>query len=150
VLTEICAYLRNNFDRDSKGERLPAWTEDIEIRDGELVGYSDRLLPGQYYRIQDSVLNNGVWKYGADYLRDETFSGTVQAMAVPPEVETLGQEISAWITKNAEALNSPYASESFDGYTYTLRSGGTQADGASAGPSWQAQFAARLSPWRKI
>ena len=152
MLTEICAYLRNYFDRDSKGERLPAWEEDITVLNGELVGFSDRLLPGQYYRIQDSVLNNGVWKRGSDYLRDETFAGTVQSMAVPPEVEALAEEIGAWVEKNAEALNSPYASESFGGYTYSLRSGSTQTNGngASAGPSWQAQFYTRLAPWRKI
>lgn len=152
MLTEICAYLRNYFDRNSRGELLPSWTEEIMISGGELVGFTDRLLPGQFYRIIDSVLNDGVYRFGTDILTDETFSGTVQAMAVPPEIVSLDEEIAVWIENNAEAINSPYQSESFGGYSYSLKGSGTNANGSgsNAGLSWQSQFAARLAPWRKI
>lgn len=149
MLTEICAYLRNHFDRNSRGELLPSWTEEITISGGELVGFTDRLLPGQFYRVIDSVLNDGVYRFGTDVLADETFSGTVQSMAVPPEIVSLDGEIASWIENNAEALNSPYQSESFGGYSYSLKTASGNS-GASAGLTWQTQFAARLAPWRKI
>ena len=98
-------------------------------------------------------MNDGVYRFGIDILTDETFSGTVQAMAVPPEIVSLDEEITAWIENNAEAINSPYQSESFGGYSYSLKGGGTNAygnSGTNAGFSWQSQFAARLAPWRKI
>lgn len=153
MLTEICSYLRNYFDRDSKGDKLPSWTEEIRIVNGEPTGFSNRLLRGQYFRIADSILNNGVWKYGTDYLQDETFTGTVQSMAVPPEVENLARDIAEWSEKHADALNSPYQSESFGGYSYSLRGSGTNAygnSGSGGNLTWQSQFAARLAPWRKI
>ena len=153
MLTEICAYLRNYFDRNSRGELLPSWTEEITISGGELVGFTDRLLPGQFYRIIDSVLNDGVYRFGTDVLADETFSGTVQSMAVPQEIVLLDGEIASWIENNADALNSPYQSESFGGYSYSLRSGssgGGDSGANTGGLSWQSQFAARLAPWRKI
>lgn len=149
MLTEICAYLRNYFDRRSDGTRLPSWTGEITISEGELVGFSDRLLPGQYYRIVDSVLNDGVYQFGNERLADETFTGTIQSMKIPPEIASLDDEITDWIEANAEALNSPYQSESFGGYSYSLKSG-SSSSGESGTNTWQSQFSARLAPWRKI
>ena len=149
MLTQICQYLRNWFDLDSHKNRLPYWDGEFTIEGGVLVGFSDRLIDGQYFRIIDSLLNDGVHQWPMEELQDETFTGTVQSMSIPPDVVALDGEISAWITANETALNSPYTSESFGGYSYTLRSGTTTSDGA-AGLSWQSQFAARLAPWRKI
>ena len=145
MLTELCKYLRNWFDENSAKERLPYWDGTFTIADGALVGFSDRLLNGQYFRITDSLLNDGVYQYPAT-LTDETFTGRVQSMAIPPEIVALDAEITAWRTAHADALNSPYQSESFGGYSYSLKSG---ADGEN-GVSWRSQFASRLSPWRKI
>ncbi len=149
MLYQLCQYLRNWFDVDSSHVRLPSWTGTIVIADGELTGFADKLLEGQYFRIVDSMLNDGIYQFPAFGLRDETFFGTVQAMKVPPEVVALDWEIEAWIEANQNALNSPYQSESFGGYSYSLKSGGA-ADGGSGGVTWQSQFASRLSPWRKI
>lgn len=149
MLGQICQYLRNWFDLDSRHERLPFWTGRITISGGALIGFEDKLLNGQYFRIVDSLLNDGIYQYPADGLADEAFEGTVQSMKVPPEIIALDGEIEAWIEANQTALNSPYQSESFGGYSYSLKSGGT-ADGGSGGVTWQSQFAARLSPWRKI
>lgn len=154
MLTELCKYLRNWFDETPAKDRLPYWEGEFTISSGVLVGFSDRLLNGQYFRISGSLLNDGVWKYPpkttnpAD-LKDETFTGIVQSMAIPPDVVALDAEISEWRTANAAALNSPYQSESFGGYSYSLKSGSASA-GVIGGVSWQNQFAARLSPWRKI
>lgn len=141
MLTELCKYLRNWFDETSAKERLPYWDGEFTIADGALVGFSDLLLPGQYFRISDSLLNDGVYRYPAE-LRDEVFTGRIQSMAVPPEIVALDAEITAWREANASAINSPYQSESFGGYSYSLR--------GDTGATWQSQFASRLGPWRKI
>lgn len=148
---ELCKYLRNFFDENDAKDRLPYWEGTFTISNGSLVGFSDRLLTGQYFRIIGSMLNDGVYKYppkttNPPDLKDETFTGVIQSMAVPPEIVALDAEITAWRTANADALNSPYQSESFGGYSYSLKNG----TNGSNGVSWQSQFAARLSPWRKI
>lgn len=150
MLTEICQYLRNWFER----EKLQG---DFVISSGALT-YADGttlpLISGQYYRIIGSLFNDGVHKLGdaQDTLTDEPeFSGAVWSMAVPPVVVELAGDIDEWITANTAAINSPYASESFGGYSYSLRSSySAAAGGDSGGVTWQSQFMARLTPWRKI
>lgn len=149
MLTQICQYLRNWFDLDSRKNRLPYWDGEFTVADGVLVGFSDRLIDGQHYRIIGSLLNDGVHQHGTDTLRDETFTGTVQSMSIPPDIVALDTDVPAWLEANAAALASPYQSESFGGYSYSLRSSGSEQGG---GLEWynQPQFKARLDPWRKI
>lgn len=141
MLTEICQYLRNFFKRD-------IFIGTFTITDGILTcsGSTLPLVNGQYYRIVGSILNDGVHLNGDETLMDETFDGAVWSMAIPPDFLTLVSEIEDWCDKNADAINSPFTSESFGGYSYTLRSSGN----ANTGATWQTQFAARLAPWRKI
>ena len=103
------------------------------------------LQNGQYYRICGSVFNDGLHKYGEGELKDETFTGTVWALAIPKAVVELAAEIEAWQTKNGEAAQSPFSSESFGGYSYT------KATDSSTGRSvtWETAFRSRLNPWRK-
>ena len=147
MLTELCAELRNYFLAHREDD---VHTGTYTISGGSL-GELDFLQSGQYYRIAGSVFNDGVHKYGdrKEELRDETFSGAVWAMAVPPAVVALAGEIDAWNTANAEALNSPYQSESFGGYSYSKASGGSGA-GGSGGYSWQDHFAGKLNKWRRL
>lgn len=161
MLTEICAFLRNWFDRDR-------FYGEFVIRDGQLTrsdGSALPLLSGQYFRIIGSIFNDGVHKLPEEsaptrdnqtpapdpltILKDEEFSGAVWSMAIPPDFLELVEDIDDWCTNNAEAIASPYQSESFAGYSYSLKSG-TTASGASMGFGWQSQFANRLAPWRKI
>lgn len=106
------------------------------------------LQTNQYFRICGSVFNDGLHLYPAVDLTDETFTGTVWALAVPKAVVTLSIDIAAWEEKNGEAVLSPYASESFGGYSYTKASGG-KAD-TSAVTGWQDAFKGRLNDWRKL
>lgn len=106
------------------------------------------LLTNQYFRICGSVFNDGLHKYPAADLTDETFTGTVWALAVPKAVVTLSEDIAAWERKNGEAVLSPYTSESFGGYSYTKASGGKADTSAVAG--WQGAFRGRLNDWRKL
>lgn len=102
------------------------------------------LQEGQYYRVCGSVFNDGLHQYSAPDLTDETFSGTIWALAIPAAVVALANEIAAWQEKNGEAVASPYQSESFGGYSYTKGGSGNGSD------SWQSVFRSRLNDWRKM
>lgn len=145
MLTQVCQYLRNWFERTK-------YFGDFTITSGELTygdGSALPLFPGQYYRIVGSVLNDGVHKYGDYDLQDESFTGSVWSMAVPLDFIGLVNDIDQWNKDNAAVINNPYQSESFGGYTYT-KGYSNAVSGTSVSVSWQNQFYARLAPWRKI
>ena len=104
------------------------------------------LLTNQYFRIVGSVFNDGLHQYPAVDLTDETFTGSVWALAVPKAVIDLADEIQKWQDKNADALSSPYSSESFGGYSYSKAT--NSATGGAE--TWQSHFGQQLSAWRKI
>lgn len=104
------------------------------------------LRAGQYFRIVGSVSNDGLYQYPPYGLEDETFSGTIWALAVPRAILDLSDEIGAWQAKNATVLDGPYQSESFGGYSYTKT---TDPDNGGA-VTWQSAFKRRLNQWRKI
>ena len=140
MLTELCAEIRNYFLRGDDDIHAGSY----EIKDGSLV--LPFLLNKQYFRIVGSALNDGVYQYPAEGLIDESFAGAVWAMAVPPQVIALSREIDEWNEKNADAINSPYTSESFGNYSYS-KSAGSQGGGVLA---WQDQFRAKLNPYRRL
>ena len=102
----------------------------------------DFLKCDQYFRVEGSVFNDGLHQHPGVDMQDEVFDGTVYPMAVPRAVIELADEIKTWCETNPV---SDKTSESFDGYSYT-RSGG---NGGYIG-GWQAAFASRLSPWKKV
>ncbi len=104
------------------------------------------LQDGQYFRIVGSLFSDGLHQYGPamEYLPDETFTGSVWALAIPPAVIRLSEEISAWQEKYRETVESPYTSESFGGYAYSKSAAGDGSGG------WQAAFRERLNPYRKL
>lgn len=106
------------------------------------VDFSEFLQTDQFVRIIGSTFNDGVARYPIKGGTPEVFDGAVWAMAVPPSVIALCAEIQKYNVENAKALNSPYASESFGGYSYTKSDNG--------GAEWQNHFASRLNKWRKL
>ena len=106
------------------------------------------LQVGQYYRICGSVFNDGLHKYGdtTDKLQNETFTGTVWALAIPKTIVELSAKIEEWQTKNGETVASPFTSESFGGYSYTKATDATT--GAQA--TWETVFRSQLNPYRKM
>lgn len=144
MLSELCRYLNNWFDEARYYGRFT-------IADGELTSFNDGevLQDGQYFRIIDSVFNDGVYQYPCTELKDEVFEGSVWTMKVPQEVLQISDEIDAWEAQymgaDSPAL-SPYASESFGGYSYSKA-----ASASGIGSAWQGVggFADRLSAWRK-
>lgn len=101
------------------------------------------LQTGQYFRVVGSVFNDGLHQYPVADLTDETFTGSVWALAVPKAVIELAEEIDAWQTKNGDP--GPFTSESFGGYSYSKV---TNASGMVVG--WQDVFKSRLNDWRRI
>lgn len=112
----------------------------FEVKDSSIV--LPFLASGQYFRICGSVFNDGLHQYPAEDLTDETFTGTVWALAIPQQVVGLADEIKAWTEKNAP---SAYTSESFGGYSYSKSTG---SSGAPIG--WQEVFLQQLNPYRKM
>ena len=124
----------------------------VEIHEGTFTVENGSIaLPflktNQYFRICGSLFNNGLHQYPATDLTDETFTGSVWALAVPKAVIDLSVEIEAWQEKNGEAVASPYQSESFGGYSYTKRSAGNDSGTLNG---WQDAFRGRLNDWRKL
>lgn len=138
MLEQVLKEIHNWFQR----EIVPGC---YTIQDGHIT--LPFLHPGQYFRIVGSVFNDGLHQYGPEMadLQDESFQGSVWALAVPKAVIDLAEEIAAWQEKYKDTVDSPYTSESFGGYSYSKSSG---ADGSSSG--WQTAFRARLNPYRKL
>ena len=139
MLEQVLHYLKNWFPV-SDGKHYGTFT----VKDGMVE--LPFLQIGQYYRVIGSVFNDGLHRYPSDDLQTESFTGCVWALAVPKAVVELSEEINAWNEKNAQIVTGPYQSESFDGYSYTLKADG----GAEGGASWQSTFAGRLNQWRKL
>ena len=140
ILSELCQELKNWFCDIEKDVHTGTFTIESGVLPLPFVS------EGQYFRIVGSVFNDGVHQYGTGQLQDETFTGAIWAMRIPPSVIALAEEIDAWIEKNGDVVSSPYQSESWGGYAYTLKSGG----GESSSVSWQSVFAGRLNRWRKL
>lgn len=141
MLEQICAYIHNYFYGET-------YEGEYTIENGAL---ELPLLDGQYFRITGSRMNDGVYTYPADGLTDETFTGVIYEMRPPRRFLALVSEIEAWQDKYGAATASPYQSESFGGYSYSLKSGSSASgvtDSAAAG--WQGVFRAYLNEWRKL
>ena len=150
MLQQVCEFIHNYFIKE-------AHCGDFVIADGMIS--LPFMQDGQRFWITNSVLNDGVYTYHesginndddseAAGLLDETWAGTICALAVPPAVSALSAEIKAWVDSNGEIVNSPYTSESVLGvYSYTKASGGTGAGGTVG---WQDVFGSQLNRWRKV
>lgn len=80
------------------------------------------LRDGQYFRIMGSVFNDGLHCYGPDMeaLTDETFNGTIWALAIPKMMINAANETVEYFAKNHPEIFSLYSSESFGGYARTI------------------------------
>lgn len=157
MLADVCAYIHNYFLKKENG-RVVYYQRTYTISGGMLS--IDFMKEGQRFLLAGSDLNDGVYTYHANgimnddendsaYLQDEVFCGTICPMAVPKELIDICGEISEWNEKYADKVNGPYQSESFNGYSYTLKTGAGSGDSSSS-PSWQSTFGSRLKQWRKV
>ena len=156
MLQQICEKIHNYFickDR-SKTQRGT-----FEIADGMIT--LSFVKEGQRFLLVGSDLNDGIYTYHADGikndddteaagLQDETFAGTICALAVPPAVIALSEEIKQWEDSYGESVKGPYQSEEVIGvYSYT-KATATGRNGNAEPVTWQTQFASQLDRWRKV
>lgn len=155
MLEQLLTYLHNWFRvRDSVNGKHPG-TYTVE-NNGIVLPF---LQEGQYFRIMGSIFNDGLYIYGESItdeshneaqLHDETFDGSVWALAIPKAVIELSKEIAAWQEKYGATVANPYSSESFSGvYSYT-KATIADASSGSAAAGWEGAFKHRLNQWRKI
>lgn len=140
MLEELLQHLNNWFPL-SDGIHNGAYT----IEDGSIA--LPFLQDGQYFRIIGSVFNDGLHRYGPGMvdLDDETFTGTIWALAIPKAVIAIADEAAQRIKEQEKAIYGPYTTESFGGYSYSK---GSSGDGVDA--FLRANFGARLSPYRRL
>lgn len=135
MLYEILRHIRNFFpDLQNQKEA------EFKIQDNK-ISPSFFVNQGQYFLIEGSALNDGVYQLGDD-LTDETFFGTVTPLKIPKEFLKLVEEIESFVANDKPTA---FTSESFGGYSYSR---GTTSTGKTA--SWQNAFGTRLNAWRKI
>ena len=164
MLESIMEYLNNYF--------VPISAREVTYTiSGGVISPSFGAEDGDRFLICNSRRNDGVYTWHANVigtddderippatpggeetikaagLRDETFAGTIRVCSVPPALLALSGEISQWVATNSAALNSPMQSESFNGYSYTLKSGG--GSGGNGLLTWRDQFRSQLERWRK-
>jgi len=141
ILTQICGELNNWFtDRNAS-----AAYGTYEIKNGTLP--LDHITEGQCVRIVGSIFNDGVHMYPFYDLQDETFTGAVMPMRIPPEVMQIAAEVQRIEAEggfaNAVTL---YISESFGGYSRTCAT-----DGNGVPLSFiKLLVNQRLEKWRKM
>ena len=125
---------------------------------GDRISPLPDLQNGQRIWIVGSALNDGVYTYRdgafrddddtqAAGLQDETFAGTICALSVPPRLIALSGEIKTWVETNRSTLDSPFASESFNGYSYSVKTG--RSNGGSGPLTWRDQFKPDLEQYRR-
>ena len=164
MLQEVMEYMNNYF--------VP-----ISAKEVTYTISSGRISPdfgaedGDRFLICGSRRNDGVYTWHADVigtddderippatqggeetikaagLRDETFAGTIRVCSVPPALLALSGEIKQWVENNSAVLGGAFQSESFNGYSYTLKSGG--GSGGNGPLTWRDQFGRQLDRWRR-
>lgn len=136
MLEQILRHLNNWFPVEKHAGAFA-------VEDGTLA--LPFLRPGQYFRVIGSVFNDGLHQYPDNTMTNETFTGSVWALAIPKAALDLAEDIAKWQEKNGDAAASPFTSESFGGYSYSKGS----ASNAGGVVSWQSAFKSRLSVWRR-
>jgi hypothetical protein len=143
LLEEILSHIHNWFDKGSEPQ-----TGTFTVTDGAMASAS--IPEGAWYRVQGSYLNDGLHLHPASDLTDEEFEGTVTVLRIPRPLLALAEEIAAWREQYGTATDGPYQSESFGGYSYTMKSDSSSQNGSGGLTGWRLAFRDRLSTWRKI
>ena len=143
MLEEILRSVNNWFERDSL-------VGTFKVVGGALLLPDGFLKDGQYLRVIGSTFNDGLHCWPVSDMVDEEFAGEVMALAIPPAVISLSVEIEEWVRSNQKALDAPYASESFGGYSYSKEGLSVPQSGYYASTGWRAHFRDKLNQWRRL
>lgn len=145
MLEMVLSHLRNWFVRKSK------IFYECTIENGELPVLASAYIPeGAFYRMEGSYFNEGLHIRGNDGLDDETSDIKISVLAIPDAVIRLSQDIAEWQDKHGNVADSPYNSESFGGYEYTLKGYSRYGSTSAQASGWRLTFQDRLNPWRKM
>lgn len=145
MLELVLGHIHNWFVRDA------ITMANCTVEDGQLpASITENLLEGQWYRVEGSYLNDGLHQHPAGDLVDETFDATISLLAIPKPLLTLVEDIATWQENHGSLAESPYASESFGGYTYSLKSDSGAQNGSGGLTGWRLAFRDQLNQWRKI
>lgn len=127
MLQELMEHINNYF--------APQYAEEKEYTiAGGVISPPFGAEEGDRFWICMSRRNDGVYTWHEGYIAndddtdvaglvDETFAGTIRVCSVPPAVLALSREKSKWEETYGGQQDSPIGSESFNGYSYTLRTG---------------------------
>ena len=127
MLQEMMAHINNYF--------VPLSADVVEYTISEgMISPSFGAEEGDRFLICGSRRNDGVYTWHNSEitddddeevvgLRDETFAGTIRVCSVPPAVLALSGEKKKWEEAHSAELNGVLGSESFNGYSYTLKTG---------------------------
>ena len=147
IVEQVLWHIHNRFERDI----MPVSGCEVS---GHQLPESIAIPEGAWYWVEGSLFNDGLHLHPATDLTDETFDGAITTCAIPKALLAVCEEIEQWVDAYNEgaskALRSPYASESFGGYTYSTKTGIGSQNGSPGLTGWQAEFSSRLNPWRKI
>ena len=156
MLEQLLTYLHNWFRvRDSVDGKHPGT---YTVESGSIV--LPFLQNGQYFRIIGSVFNDGLYIYGSSILdeerteielTDETFTGSIWALAIPKavmsDVKALA-DVDGKISKvSGDFVENPYTSENYFGvYSRTIG----VSEQLSVLTAQRDEITARLRRWRKM
>lgn len=143
VLEEVLQHIHNFFDRGSE-----RYSGRLSVSGGAIAPV--QIPNGAWYRVQGSYLNDGLHQHPAEDLADEEFEGTVTVLRIPRPLLRLVEEISDWQERYGEATSGPYSSESFGGYSYTIKSDSSSQYGSGGLTGWRLAYRDRLNAWRRI
>lgn len=137
---ELLNYLNNYF---VKTFEISALTFDSAGK--TISGASGTYLEGQYILIEDTVLNDGVYKITditagvitvTEALQDETNTAYLWGLTIPGTVVALESEIATFKASTSDGLAS--------------ESQGSRSVSFKNGSSWSEVFKARLTPYRRL
>jgi len=153
MLNQIIEYLKNYFqDNDYCYQIDCTFNAGANTITGD---FEDTFFAGEYIRIKDSRLNDGVYLISSIDDTTITIDATVDLLIsdepeisvyvikakLPPDFLSLVSDIASWETSNSglEGIKS----ESIDGYSVSF------SDNSASG-GWQGAFTGRLSKYRKM
>lgn len=140
MIYEIMRYCKNFFPADK-----PHYGTYLVENGGINLPF---LRDGQYFLVEGSVFNDGVYIYPTEELSSEEFKGKITPLAPPRAFLETVERVEMWHAKYGKANGenmSPFMSESFSDYSYSK---GSSGDGITT--SWKTAFKQELSLWRKL
>lgn len=140
-IKEICDYLRNYFLDD-------IYEQTFEVVNNTINLDKISIQEGQFFLIEGSVFNDGIYQYPCATLQDEVIKyGAIATLRIPSDIIQIARDSIKWEEENAKTLNSPLQSESFGGYSYTKASSQISSTGQF---TWKDAFIDKLRSYKKL